>query len=302
MIQAAQGNKPPHGWLLMGDQGIGKATTAYDFAAHILSGRSSPTAAPFSHTKRAICQQTHPDIKVVESSPDAGISIEDIRGLIRFMHTTPVGQAGRIALVDGAQAMTRQAANGLLKILEEPPAHATLLLVAHGDVLPTLRSRCRLLRFSPLSPSQVMEIIQKNQHPSLEKVSAQVLDRACHLAGGSVGRLWTFLEEDSQSLLTSLDNLFLGEGRAQLGDLMDLCRRLKGNLSSFHSLILAWTGDQVKKSQKENFPGKDHQLAQIWTQVDTIFTQAQAANLDSTQTLLRALGTLGQGMKRRQAL
>ena len=166
----------PHALLLSGPRGIGKATLAFRFARFVLAngaGEGSPgglsggseesglAIAPESGTFRRVASGGHADLLTVERAYDprrrrlrGEIVVEDTREIAAFLRLTPAEGGWRVVIVDGADEMNRNAANALLKILEEPPRRALLLLVAHspGRLLPTIRSRCRRFPLAPLPP------------------------------------------------------------------------------------------------------------------------------------------------------
>src|ERR1700730_8760597 len=173
LLQAFASNRLPHGLLITGPHGIGKATLAFRFARFLLShaaeqgggalfAPSSPTslALPTEHPVfRRVASSGHADLLTVERGIDpkrkrerTEIVGEDTRAIAAFLRLTPAEGAGRIVIVDTADEMNRNAANAVLKILEEPPDRAILILVSDnpGRLLPTIRSRCR-----PLSPPPV---------------------------------------------------------------------------------------------------------------------------------------------------
>ncbi|OWY58866.1 DNA polymerase III subunit delta', partial [cyanobacterium TDX16] len=116
----------------------------------------------------------------------AEISVDDVRDLGGFMHMTPAMGASRVAIVDSADEMNRNSANAVLKILEEPPPNAVLLIVAHapGRLLPTIRSRCRRLALKPLDDETVVKLLGEYA-PDAKPEERQALAR---LAEGSIGR------------------------------------------------------------------------------------------------------------------
>ncbi|TNF61069.1 MAG: DNA polymerase III subunit delta', partial [Rhodobacteraceae bacterium] len=160
-----------HGWLLTGPQGIGKATLAWRIARFLLAtpdpqedglfGAPPPPAsldiAPDHPVARRMLARAEPGLAQVIRSlhPKTGklrdvITVEDVRDLHRFFGLSATDGGRRVVIVDAADEMNPQAANALLKMLEEPPRRATLLLVAHqpSRLLATIRSRCRTLRLS----------------------------------------------------------------------------------------------------------------------------------------------------------
>lgn len=142
--------KLAHGILIGGPEGIGKATLAYRLARLLLPGG-----------ERRIAAGSHTDLLVVEKLWDAKkeqfaneISVEQARGIAQFLSLTPGEGQWRVVIIDPVDALNTAGSNAILKILEEPPPQAVLLLISHnpGRLLPTIRSRCRLLKLAPLSP------------------------------------------------------------------------------------------------------------------------------------------------------
>lgn len=162
-IEAARGQRLHHAWLLAGPRGVGKATLAWAMARWLLSGAGSDDLSiPEGHpVTRRVAALSEPRLHLVRRPWDdkAGrlstqITIEEIRRLLSFFHLSAAEGGRRVAIIDAADEMNTAAANALLKLLEEPPANALILMIAHqpARLLPTIRSRCRGLRLSPLSP------------------------------------------------------------------------------------------------------------------------------------------------------
>ena len=168
LIDSAASGRMPHAWLICGPEGIGKATLAYRFARYLLAGpqpaglfgagETGLYVAPDHPVFRRVAAKGHADLMTVElgADPKTGrmrgeIVVDDVRAVSEFMHMTPAEGGFRVVIVDIVDAMNRNAANALLKILEEPPPQALLLLVCHapGRVLATIRSRCRKLVLRP---------------------------------------------------------------------------------------------------------------------------------------------------------
>lgn len=146
-----------HAWLIEGPSGIGKARLAMRIAANLLG---APMDAPADHpVMRAFLSGSHPDVSIQRRElNDKGkltqdINVEQIRQLTQFFTMKPALGGWRIGIIDAIDEVNRAGANALLKTLEEPPAQSLLLLVNHRSqpILPTIRSRCRLLQLSMLS-------------------------------------------------------------------------------------------------------------------------------------------------------
>src|SRR5205814_7203908 len=164
----------PHSWLIGGPVGIGKATLAYRMARFVLA--HPDPRAPLVQTAtslavdgdhpvaRRIAAQAQGDLLVLERTINEktgklyqDIRVEDVRRTVGFFGSTPGEGGWRVAIVDSVDELNPSGANALLKVLEEPPRRAVLLLVNHSAarVLPTIRSRCRLLALRPLSAEDV---------------------------------------------------------------------------------------------------------------------------------------------------
>ncbi len=202
MLAAQQLGRLHHAWLLTGPRGIGKATLAWRFARFLLAGQegglfaTSPDSLDVDlHApgRSLVDARSHPDLFHLRRTlnPDTGrmrseIAVDDVRGLGAFMHMTPAMGQYRVAIIDSADEMNRNSANAVLKVLEEPPPNAVLLIVAHapGRLLPTIRSRCRRLALQSLPNDTVMQLMG-DYAPELgadEKASL------ANLADGSIGR------------------------------------------------------------------------------------------------------------------
>lgn len=164
-----------HGWMLSGPRGIGKATLAWRIARFLLAqpaagGMFAPEPprsldtdpdSPLAHRIRAGAE---PGIFVLKRGPNAtesalsqDIRVDEVRKAKAFLQLSSAEGGRRVVIVDAADEMNTQAANALLKLLEEPPERVTFLLVTHqpARLLPTIRSRCRELRLATLAPADM---------------------------------------------------------------------------------------------------------------------------------------------------
>ncbi len=190
-----------HAWILSGLQGLGKGLFARAAAAELVAelGAAQPPV------------EMHPDILIPEHPPenkeeakkreDGGeyrrkrsIPIDEIRALTQRLHTRPTLGSRRVVIIDPADDLERNAANALLKALEEPPQGTFFLLVTHrpGRLLPTIRSRCRVLRFTPLDAAQVDRILSE----SAPQADSAARAAAVAAAEGSPGAALEFVEQD----------------------------------------------------------------------------------------------------------
>jgi DNA polymerase III subunit delta' len=175
--------RPSHAYLFHGPPGSGKRAAARAFAARLLSVRSAPGAGGSGRAggssgagaggeadRDAIAERvlrgSHPDLTWVRPTGAAEMLVSDIdEPVVAAASRTPFEASRRVFVIEGADAMNDRAANRLLKTLEEPPPFAHLILLAdrREDVLPTIVSRCQLVRFDPLRPEAIAQMLLEQQ-------------------------------------------------------------------------------------------------------------------------------------------
>lgn len=199
---AAAGGSLHHAWLLAGPEGVGKATFARAAALRLLADAAAPATlppgldVPSTHPARALMEAgSHPDYRLLTRLPkDAekphegvarSITIAQVRTLGRMFATRPSLSFRRVVVIDAIDDLERGGANALLKNLEEPPAGTVFLLISHmpGRLLPTIRSRCRLLRFERLQDDDVATVLRR-QLPEADEAEIGALTRASDGAPG----------------------------------------------------------------------------------------------------------------------
>lgn len=215
VLRAVADGKVPHAWLLTGPRGIGKATFAWRLARYFLSEETglslfgdptppesldTPDDTPLAARLHALSE---PRLLLIRRAWDADkkrlksqITVDEVRRLNAFFGLSVTDGGRRVVIVDSADEMNVSAANALLKVLEEPPRDAVLILTSHqpARLLPTIRSRCRSVRLSPLAA------------PDLEAamlaagVEAEDPARLAALSGGSVGEAIRLASGDGLAL------------------------------------------------------------------------------------------------------
>src|SRR6202521_2085458 len=215
LLNAYRSGRIPHAWLIGGAQGIGKATLAYRMARFVLAHRDAQSTDvqraetlqvdPSDPVARHVAAGAHGGLLTLERTlNDKGvmrtvITVDEARETISFFGSTAAVEGWRVCIVDTVDELNPNAANALLKILEEPPRQSLFLLVSHapGRVLPTILSRCRRLTLRPLSTA---DVIQAAAQAADLAIDDPALSEAAEAAEGSVARTLTLLGGDAVKL------------------------------------------------------------------------------------------------------
>ncbi len=194
--QALASGRLHHGWLFHGRRGIGKATLAFRFARVLLAGGASRPGLDLESGHPVFAQVAgghHPDLSVIEAErdPKTGkvkpqIPVDRVRAVTAKLHSTSAISERRVLIVDGAEKLNRNAANALLKPLEEPPPGAVLILISHrpGQVAATLRSRCAKLPMAGLNEAVLSDLLAR----CAPDLPADAREPVVAMARGSIGR------------------------------------------------------------------------------------------------------------------
>src|SRR5579864_8958188 len=212
LLDAYRSGRIPYAWLIGGPQGIGKATLAYRMARFVLS-HPNPLAADVQRATNLMVDPSHPVGRRVAAGAHGGllvlqrsanekgtmrtvITVDETRETISFFGSTAAVEGWRVCIVDTVDELNPNAANALLKIVEEPPRQSLFLLVSHspGRVLPTILSRCRRLTLRPLASADVVRAVS---HAAKIPVDDASLSEAADAAEGSVAHALTLLGGDA---------------------------------------------------------------------------------------------------------
>jgi DNA polymerase III subunit delta' len=335
LLQAYNSGRLSHAWLLTGPRGIGKATLAYRFARFLFAEGMAPASsglfaapasslaiAPSHQAFRQVASGGHPDLLVVERGIDPKrkrqrreIVAEDARGVGDFLHLTSAQGGWRVVIVDGADLMNIHAANGLLKILEEPPKQTVLFLTSDnpGRLLPTIRSRCRILPLKPLSDGLVSTLLQRYRADFSDEERSVLVG----LAEGSIGRALELAAGDGVQLYKHIFSLLGAIPKLNSEALHDFAERLarpggEDRFALFAELLLMSLARLMAASVKPGLAtvldeervmrrlagrrGLD-QWVEVWEKLTHLFAQAEGINLDRKQVVLNAFFALEEAAR-----
>jgi DNA polymerase III subunit delta' len=315
LLEAYRSGRFPHAWLINGPAGIGKATLAYRLARFILAHpdpRAGAVAAATSldvdadhPVARRIAVQAQGDLLVLERTINdktgklyQDIRVDDVRRTVTFFGSTPGEGGWRIAIVDTVDELNPSGANALLKVLEEPPRRGVLLLVSHSAarVLPTIRSRCRVLALRPLSAADVARAAAAAL--AGEGAPADIAAAAA-VADGSVRRALALLDGDALDLrngiVALLERLPAVDPRAlhALGD------RLYGTdaatLAAFVDTINGWLSARLAADAAD--PARLARVAEAWERINHAAGEVEEYNLERKPLVFNVFGWLAEASR-----
>jgi DNA polymerase-3 subunit delta' len=315
LLDAYRSGRIPHAWLIGGERGIGKATLAYrmarfvlahpDPAAPIVQKAATLAVAPDHPASRRIAGEAHAGLlamrRVINEKTGklfTEIRVDDVRRSVTFFGNT-AGEGGwRVAIVDPVDELNAAGENALLKILEEPPARSLLLLVAHapGRVLPTIRSRCRMLLLRPLAAEQVARAAAAALD---ERTPTAEIRAAAEAADGSVGRALTLLEGDALELRKQVMDALARLPRLDPSELHALGDEIAGTgqetLAIFTETVNAWLSARLAQGGQN--AGRLAHLAEVWESVNQAARDADEYNLDRKPLVFSVFSRLAEAAR-----
>ena len=228
MLSAYREGRLSHAWLIGGREGIGKATLAWRFARFVLANPDPAAKAvreavnlhvePTHQAARLLAGLAHPDFALIRREWQGAtkrlaseISVEAVRQGLQIFQLSAAFGGWRVAIVDSAEDLNRSSANALLKMVEEPPQRSLILIISHrpGQVLPTIRSRCRRLRLEPLNEDETMKAVI-GLGPPWSEASRDVVAAAAKRADGSIREALIRLAPESEEAGALIEQVVAG--------------------------------------------------------------------------------------------
>jgi DNA polymerase III subunit delta' len=294
-----------HAWLLSGPEGIGKALFAAKAALRVLaSGQGTVDApgldVPDSHpAAKLVAAGSHPDLMTLERLPKENsssgelarsITVDQVRGLQRLFSTTASLSPWRVVIIDSIDDLERNAANALLKNLEEPPPHSLFLLVSHASerLLPTIRSRCRQLRLSLLDDDAMTSAL-RSAVPDADEKEIEELRIAGH---GAPGRAIAFRGLDIAALEQAMEAI-AREGDPTNARRVALAQSLAAKSAQpRYEAFLARAPSLVAALARERRGDALAEALRLWEKTQALASSARGLSLDVESVVFEIGGLL----------
>jgi DNA polymerase III subunit delta' len=309
LARSYRSGKGHHAVLIEGPEGIGKATLAFRFANHVLSHPDPATAPdrmedpdPASTVSRQIATGASHNLLHLARPTDektgkvkSAITVDEVRRAGKFFSQTSGTGNWRIVIVDPADDMNRNAANAILKLLEEPPKRALFLVLSHapGKLLATIRSRCLPLRLAPLDDRALGSALENLGIPVAGGEKVALLAQA----KGSVREALKLLNYGGGDIISAYQQVISAEGPAARKAMHRLADALSGKDSeTIFEFFVTHIGDDIMgRARMAAVDGRTvsaDRMARLYQEVVERLTVSQAYNLDRKQTILTILGEL----------
>lgn len=311
LVAAYRAGKLPHALLFVGRKGIGKATLAFHLANFLLrypNAESVPATVPPPQPGSALFRQiatgAHPGVLHLTrpfnektKTFKSVLTVDEIRRINRFLSMTSHDGGYRIVIIDPADDMNVNAANALLKNLEEPPARTLFVLIANslGALLPTIRSRCQVIRFTPLDPEALAKGLAAS---GLSAPAGQDWAALAERAGGSIRRAILLTEYGGLEIASALERI-VGGGRVNPAEVHKLADAVSGRdqaiqfgMLNDHTLDLL--GDAARAAALAGDLRRADRLSAAWQELRVAIGEAETYNLDRKQHALTMILQLSE--------
>lgn len=315
LARALRSGAMPGAWLIGGPKGLGKATLAYRFARWLLDGEMPAAGLDMDLSRpvaRMVSAQAHPGLIVLKRPFDdkgerlrKAIPIDEVRKIRSHFGLSGQARGYRVCIVDTADALSEEAANALLKTIEEPPPRAVFLILANAPMrlLPTIRSRCRRLTLKPLSAAEMDAVLE----PGADMLSDGDRQLVAALSGGVPGRALALARGEGLSLYRETIALLADLPKVDFAGLHDFAGRLGAAKSEqsyalarelFAGLIGRLVRFEARQTHPFAVPGEDKVLARLaqraglerwldaWDKIRVLEARADALALDRKQVVL----------------
>lgn len=312
---AYRSGKLHHALMITGPRGIGKATFAFHLAQHLFR-YPDPASAPEiieapdmqAQAFRLAVRGAHSGLLHLsrpwmekEKKFRTGITVDEVRRVGRFLSMSPPDGGWRVVIVDPADDMNSNAANALLKSLEEPPTRTLFILIAHspGRLLPTVRSRCHVLRLTPLEEGQVMDVLNILGAPMPDDAATR--NFLLQQAEGSARNALLLTQFGGLEIASAMQKV-LHSKPFEVAAAHKLAEAVSGRDSQvqfdlFNQMILDFVAKRAAETGSSGQVQHAEQLAALWENLAERTRETEIFNLDRKQHALNMIQRTHQAMR-----
>lgn len=305
-----------HGLIFAGPQGVGKATLAFHLAHHILKHPVAEEAPetldapdPQSSLFRQIAQDAHPSVlhltrpvRTDGKGFKTAVTVDEIRRVNRFLSMTAHDGGYRIVIVDPADDMNTNAANALLKNLEEPPARTLFILITHqlGRLLATIRSRCQTIKLGPLGGEALNSILSSFEAGVPEGAAARA---ALAVRAGGSARAAILLTQYGGLEIAETVNRIANTQKLDIAEAHKLADAVSGRdqaiqFELFNNAVLDEIAAAARRAAETGDGYRADALSELWQEISELITDTETYNLDRKQHVLGLLQRLHGALRR----
>lgn len=316
LLAAYRQNRLPHAIILGGQVGIGKATLAWRLARFILAHPIPETRAvaeaadlsigPGHKVAGQLASLSHPDIGLLRREINektkrfyTDIRADDVRRVIGMFQRAAGAGGYRICIVDSAEDLNRSSANALLKLIEEPPPKSLFLLIAHrpGLVLPTIRSRSRLIRLRSLDAQDIAQVV-RGLDPSWSETDVSA---AAARSQGSVHDALRLLGHHGVELSATVGRLLGRLPALDWREVHKLADQVAGRdgeaaYAATMTAVYDWLGSTVRCGA-QSAPSRLAPYAEVWEKIAATTREADDLNLDKRPLILSIFSDLAAAVR-----
>ena len=314
LLEAYRADRLPQAFIIGGPVGVGKATLAWRLARFLLA-HPDPAAAPVQNAPdlsvgaddpiaHKVAALSHGDVVLLRREWNekskrhyTEIRVDDVRQASHLFRSASAAGGYRICIVDAADDLNNSAANALLKLIEEPPPRSLFLIVSHRPalLLPTLRSRCRMLLLRPLSSDAILQIIGTLGEPWTETSEAE-RSAAAARAQGSVATALSLLADEGIALDNQVRGLLAALPALDWRAVHALADRITGrdqtdDCDRVLTAIVDWIDERLH-AEAARGPARLAPLAEVWEKAADAAREAEALNLDKRPVILSIFAEL----------
>ena len=320
MLSAYREGRLAHAWLIGGREGIGKATLAWAFARFVLANPDPAAKAvreatnlhvePSHSAARLLAGLAHPDFSLIrrewKTNPKrlaTEIAVDDVRSGLQVFQLSAAFGGWRIAIVDAAEDLNPNGANALLKMIEEPPQRSLILIVSHrpGQVLATIRSRCRRLRLDSLDEDEVVRAVV-GLGPPWSETAHEAIAAAARRADGSVREALIRLAPELEGATALIDQVVAGLPRPDPRAVARLADAVGGRAGdetylAFHRELYDWLAVYARDAEPGSL--RVEEIGGLWDRIREAERETEALNLDRKLHVLALVAEIAATAPRR---